>query len=277
MNQTKGPRLSVSTWSLHRSLGKPPIYGPEANGNVATTPTIAPTFSLLELPARIADAGIHTLEICHFHVPGRDPAMLRQLRSAIEAAGVELWSLLIDGGDIAHPAHHERDRAWAEQWLDVAKALGAKHARVSGGKQEPTPDAVARSAENMAQLAEAAAQRGLRLTTENWQNLMSTPQVVLAVLDQLDGAVGLCADFGNWSGPTKYDDLAQIMPRAESCHAKCHFGAPAQPDAADFIRCLDLTRDVGFAGPYTLIYDGPSADELGGLALERELVRPYLL
>ena len=276
MPSTNHSRLSVSTWSLHRSLGKPVVYGPEANGHAAAMPTTTPLFTLLELPARMADAGIHTLEICHFHLPNRDPNTLRQVRSAIEAAGVELWSLLIDGGDIAHPDQHERDTDWVEGWFAVAAELGAKNARVSGGKQEPTPDAVARSARNMARLAGAAQQRGVRLMTENWQNLMSTPEVVLEVLDKLDGAVGLCADFGNWSGPTKYDDLAQIMPRAESCHAKCHFGAPGQPDAADFVRCLELTRAVGFAGPYTLIYDGPDADELAGLAQERALVTPYL-
>lgn len=276
MKQTRGPRLSVSTWSLHRSLGKPPIYGPETKGDVAATPTITPAFSLLELPARIADAGIHTLEICHFHLPSREPETLRQVRSAIEAAGVELWSLLIDGGDIAHPEHHIRDTAWAEQWLDVAKELGAKNARVSGGKQEPTPAAVARSTQNMARLADAAQRRGVRLMTENWQNLMSTPEVVLEVLGKLDGAVGLCADFGNWRGPSKYDELAQIMPRAESCHAKCHFSATGAPEREDFVRCLELTRAAGFAGPYTLIYDSPGADEFAGLRLEQEMVEPYL-
>jgi hypothetical protein len=277
MPSTNRPRLSVSTWSLHRSLGKPPIYGPETNGDIATTPTIAPTFSLLELPARIADAGIHTLEICHFHLPDREPATLRQVRNAIEEAGVELWSLLIDGGDIAHPDQHERDRAWVEGWFDVAAALGAKNARVSGGKQEPDPAAIARTTQNMARLADEAQKRGLRLMTENWQNLMSTPEVVLGVLDKLDGAVGLCADFGNWRGPTKYDDLAQIMPRAESCHAKCHFTAAGAPEREDFVHCLELTRAASFAGPYTLIYDSPGVDEFAGLRLEQEMVRPYLV
>lgn len=276
MPSTNRPRLSVSTWSLHRSLGKPPVYGPETTGDVAATPTIAPAFSLLEVPARIADAGIHTLEICHFHLPNRAPATLRRVRSAIEEAGVELWSLLIDGGDIAHPDQHERDTAWVEGWLDVAAALGARNARVSGGKQEPGPAAIARTTQNMARLAEGAQKRGLRLMTENWQNLMSTPAVVLEVLDKLDGAVGLCADFGNWRGPTKYDDLAQIMPRAESCHAKCHFSADGAPEQEDFVRCLELARAAGFAGPYTLIYDSPGADEFAGLRLEQEMVKPYL-
>jgi sugar phosphate isomerase/epimerase len=269
-------RVSVSTWSLHRALGKPPFTGPETATAQDARPAIAPVFSLLALPAVISEAGIHTLEICHFHLPSREPAYVQQLRSAIEDAGIELWSLLIDGGDIAHPLHHERDVAWIEQWLDVAAALGAKNARVSGGKQEPGQEAVARGKRNMARLAEAAQHRGVRLTTENWQNLLSTPEIVLEVLDHLDGAVGLCADFGNWSGPQKYEDLAQIFPRAESCHAKCHFSAPGQMDRADFERCLDLTRQAGFAGPYTLIYDGPGNDELAALQLERAVVLPYL-
>lgn len=276
MQSTNRTRLSVSTWSLHRSLGQPPPYGPEAGERVAATPTPTSAFTLLELPARIAGAGIHTLEICHFHLSSREPAYLRQLRTAMEDAGVELWSLLIDGGDIAHPDQHERDTAWVERWLDVAVELGAKNARVSGGKQEPDPAAVARTTRNMARLADAAQKRGLRLMTENWQSLMSTPEVVLAVLDNLDGAVGLCADFGNWRGPTKYDDLAQIIPRAESCHAKCHFNKPGVPDRDDYVRCLELTRAADFRGPYTLIYDSPGVDEFEGLRLEREIVTPYL-
>jgi sugar phosphate isomerase/epimerase len=233
-------------------------------------------FTLLELPARIAAAGIHTLEICHFHVPSREAADLKQLRSTMEEAEVELWSFLIDGGDIAHPDYHERDTAWAEGWLDVAAQLGAKNARVSGGKQPPSAEAIARSERNLAQLSAAAQKRGLRLMTENWQSLLSTPDIVLTMLDKLDGEVGLCADFGNWQGAQKYDDLAQIFPRAESCHTKAHFSAPGQMDRADFVQCLELTRAANFAGPYTLIYDGPGNDEFAGLRLEQEVVAPYL-
>jgi hypothetical protein len=266
-------RLSVSTWSLHRTLGRPAITGPEQ-----ATPPAAPSagLPLIELPAKLAEAGLHTLEICHFHLPSREPAYLAELRSALDEAEIELWSLLIDGGDLAEPNHHERDAAWIVSWLPVAAALGAQNARVSGGKQAPSPAAVERSAKHMQALADLAASYGVRLMTENWQNLLSNPTVVLDMLERLDGRVGLCADFGNWSGPYKYDDLAQIFPLADSCHAKCHFDAKGQPDSADFIRCLELTRVADFTGPYTLIYDGPGDDEFAGLHLERELVTPYL-
>jgi sugar phosphate isomerase/epimerase len=276
IQNTSQARLSVSTWSLHRSLGKPTIYGPESRVANAGIPTQPAAFSLLELPARIAAAGIHTLEICHFHLPSLESAYLQQLRAAIDEAGVELWSLLIDAGDITSPQHKARDLAWIEAWLAVAGALGAKNARVIAGRQGPSPATLAMSEHHLRQLAASGRQHGVRVMTENWLDLLTAPEFVLMLLDKLAGEVGLCADFGNWKGATKYDDLAQIFPRADSCHAKCHFSGPGELDRADFVRCLELCKAAGFAGPYTLIYDGPDADEFAGLRLERELVLPYL-
>ena len=270
------PRLSVSTWSLHRSLGRPTFSGPESNENEGGVPTTTPSFTLLELPARIAEQGIHTLEICHFHLASRDPAYLTQLRKAIEAAGVELWQLLIDAGDVTDPQHADRDIAWIEDWIDVACQLGAKRARVIAGKAEPSKATLAKSQDALMNLADYAGMRGLRLMTENWHNLLSTPEAVLTLIDGLEGDVGLLADFGNWKGPQKYDDLAQILPRAESCHTKCHFSAPGVMDQTDFVHCLDLARAAGFKGPHTLIYDGPGDDEFVGLQLERAVVMPYV-
>ena len=48
------------------------------------------------------DAGIGTLEICHFHFPDTDATTLRELRAALDVAGVELFSILIDMGDISN-------------------------------------------------------------------------------------------------------------------------------------------------------------------------------
>jgi sugar phosphate isomerase/epimerase len=135
---------------------------------------------------------------------------------------------------------------------------------------------MAQSVRALRQLAEQGRSRGVRVTTENWFALLSRPERVHELLDRLEGAVGLNADFGNWGGPTKYQDLAAIFPRAESCHAKAHFPAPGVIDRDDYVACLNLARDDGFSGPYTLVYDGPGDDEWQGLAMEAEIVRPYL-
>lgn len=265
-------RISVSTWSLHRTLGRPSPYGPERSA----PPPPTQGMPLLELPQHLAKAGIHTLEICHFHLPSRDPGYLDELRLALVDAGIELWSLLIDGGDVTDPDHALRDSAWIAGWLPLAQRLGAYRARVSAGRAEPSPESLDRSIRALGRLVERAADQGLRLMTENWHGLMASANEVNQVLDALDGRLGLCADFGNWTGADKYEQLAAILPRAESCHAKAHFAADGTVDEADFVRCLDLAHAAGFDGPYTLIYDGPSDNEWAGLAREKALVEPYL-
>ncbi len=260
-------RISVSTWSLHRTLGKPKPYGPDG----APVPGDG-GLPLLELPASLADFGIHTLEICHFHLPQRDPAYLDELAAALTDAGIELFSLLVDAGDMTDPDHAARDLAWMAGWFAVAARLGAARVRVGGGKAAPTDASLAAAVAGMRELAGQAEANGLRLMTENWQHTLSTPAAVLHVLDRLDGRVGLCADFGNWNGATKYANLAAILPRAESCHAKLDIAADGGPDVTDFRRCLELTRAAGFTGPYTLIYDKKNSDEWSGLAETRRLV-----
>lgn len=271
-----GTRLSVSTWSLHRTLGSPAFYGVGQKIPVGSHNRGAMT--LLELPQRLAAFGIHTLEICHFHLPTLDAGYLRELRKALEQADIELFSLLVDDGDITHPEEEERDRniRWIGQWFDVANQLGARCVRAVAGKAAPSPECLDQSVHALGTLAERAQTLGLRLMTENWFNLLSTPQAVHAVFERLDGKIGLCFDFGNWRGEEKYANLEQIAAYAESCHTKARFDAPFDLDRADYEHCLEITQRAHFTGPYTLIYDGPNADEWAGLSLERAVVQPYL-
>ena len=270
------PRLSVSSWSLHRQLGKPGFTGPANDMQIPLETHNKGPISLLNLPMRIAEFGINTLEICHFHLPSIEKTYLHELRAALQDADVELFSLLIDDGDITHPINAERDIAWIENWIDIAGELGASCARVIGGKATPSDDTIAQSQQTLSKLSDRAHTAGIRLMTENWFSIFSTPEIVNTILDGLDGKVGLCLDFGNWRGGTKYTDLAAIAPKAESCHSKAHFAAPCEIDKEDYIQCLELTQKAGFTGPHTLIYDGPGDDEWEGLSIEREFVNPYL-
>ena len=272
----QGPRLSVSTWSLHRQLGRPDFYGPEAGKQIPVATHGMGEFSLLEIPARVAEFGINTLEVCHFHIPSLDKGYLNELRGALEATNVELFSVLIDHGDITHPEYADRDLVWMGEWIEAAGILGATCARAIAGKAPPSAEVLEMSRNGLQKLAERAEANGVRLMTENWFSVLSTPENVLTLLDRLDGEVGFCLDFGNWEGETKYVDLEAIAPRAESCHTKAHFPAPRDIDKDDYIRCLDLTQDAGFSGPHTLIYDGPGDDEWEGLTIERKVVQSYL-
>src|SRR5689334_5001305 len=117
MTDSSRPRLSSSTWSLHRALGLTYPDSP-AQPNTGSAETYGRgNMTLLEVPAKLAEAGIHTLEICHFHFPSRDQNYLAELRAALDSAGVQLFSLLIDDGDIAHPTDSQRDLEWIAGWI----------------------------------------------------------------------------------------------------------------------------------------------------------------
>lgn len=274
MNAASSPRLATSSWSLHRALGMtyPDAPGKPNSGAVATYGS--GSITLLDVPARLVSMGIFGFEICHFHLPSRSQTYIDELRQALKSAGVELLTLLIDDGDITHPEHGQRDMEWIAGWIETAGQLGAKRARVVAGKSQPSAEALERSKAGLSKLVEVGKANGVRIITENWFDLLSTPDAVQQVMDAVD--IGLLADFGNWKGLSKYDHLAAILPRAESCHAKCSFIAEGQPDSEDYRRCLDLAREANYSGPYSLIYDGVGEDEWAGITIERELVRPYI-
>ena len=277
MTTHTGARVGVSTYSLSRALGATYQDTPANPARTRREPSTPGTLTLLELPARIADAGIRSLEISHPHLPNRDASYLNELRSALDGAGVALFSVLIETGDITHPDNARRDLDWIAGWIETASQLGAQRARVIAGHAPYTPETLQRSRCGLEELAQRGSDLGVRVTTENWFDLLATPDAVHALMGSLEGRIGFNLDFGNWGGATKYDDLASIYPYAESCHAKCDFVAPYEANKDDFNRCLELSRAVNFAGPYTLIYnDGVGNDEWRGLAAERELVLPYL-
>ncbi len=264
----------------HRELG--PIYpdlAPGAGERGAEFPYGRGRLTLLETPDYVAGMGIASLEICHFHFPRLDPAYLDALGERLRAAGVRPLTLLIDAGDIAapDPEARARDLERIKGWIDIAARLGAARVRVIAGDTAADPEgaAIRRSIAGLSELADYARPRSVGVITENWRQLATPPRDLLAILDGAGGAVGLCADFGNYRGPGKYDDLRAILPRANSIHAKADFPQAGRMDEADFRRCLDLAREAGFDGPYVLIFDGPG-DERASLLQIADAVRPYL-
>lgn len=256
----------VSTWSLHRTLGR--FVAPDsAVGGGPFLHSVADRtgMALLDLPAELRRRGYDALHICHFHVPTRDAAYLNELRAALTEAGIALDALLIDDGDLSNAEEAGRHEAWIAGWLETAAALGARRARVSAGRSAPSPETLKASARRLARLA--AACPAVRLVTENWLEMTPDARSVLAILDAAGPSVGLLIDLGNWRGPDKLAELAAIAPHAETCHAKCHF-AGSEPDRADFLAGLRVLRDAGYDGPLALIYDGESPDEWAGLETE---------
>lgn len=262
--------IAVSSWALHRTIGAQvpdsPAHGRGAVDSFGPSPT-----SLTALPAELAQRGYTAMQLCHFHLLDRSPDYVAELRAALDQAEVYLHALLIDDGDISHPETGARDAEWIAGWLDVAEQLGASHARVIAGKQPTTPETLTRAIEHLRHLIPG---RRVRLQVENWFDLLATPEAVHELLDALDGQVGLCADFGNWPRPRKYEDLPKIMGRAESCHAKLEFAAPGVIDEADAAAMIGIADAAGFNGPYVIVNGGSLPSEWEAIAIQRDRLSP---
>ncbi len=264
--------IAVSSWSVHRKLGYSYANGPGVLPPFVKSDTWgAGEFSIFELPAELAARGYTRCEICHFHIGSLDFRELAKIKTAFEASGVVIQTLLVDDGDITDPATLERDLAWIAQWIEATSHLGAEHVRVIAGKATPSAEALALSVEGLMRLVAVGQKSGVPVVTENWFDLLGSPREVHHVLDHVPG-LGFLADTGNWSGPAKYRDLQSIFARASLCHAKASLAPGFDLDEDDFRSCLAAARAANYAGPLTLIF-ADEGDEWQGLETERQFIQ----
>jgi sugar phosphate isomerase/epimerase len=253
MTMSQNP-IAVSTWSVHHLLDK---------------------ISLEALPAELAARGFARVEICHFHLANQAVDYLRGVGKLFRDHGVVIQTLLIDDGDITNPSTRERDLKWILGWIESATHLGAENARVIAGKAAPTEAALKSSGDGLKICAARGVKLGVRVVTENWFDILSTPEAVHLVLDAVGPTLGFLADTGNWHGPTKYADLQSIFARAELCHAKTSFSAGLKLHENDNAKWLQAAKAAHYKGPYTLIF-ADEGDEWQGLAIERKFIEGAL-
>ncbi|MBD2869731.1 sugar phosphate isomerase/epimerase family protein [Paenibacillus arenilitoris] len=273
--------LSVSTWSLHRLLGplRLTVWDAESGSQLTRVQEQPQLLTLLELPGKAAARGYRAVEVCHFHFPSTESAYLEELRQAFRTAGVSLDTLLLDYGDLTSADEQRRvaDLAFIRKWIGIASSCGAKQIRVVAGEAQPDDKAaIAISAAALAELAEYAAEFGVRVITENFKPLASTGESSLQLLAQAGSRVGFITDFGNYHGERKLAEIASTTPYSVSIHAKPTYDEAGYPDREQLIAYLDQVRQAGFDGAYVLIYDGPG-DMWEGLERVKAIVEPYVL
>jgi sugar phosphate isomerase/epimerase len=267
--------IAVSSWALHRTIGvsypDSPMAGPQGETQHSKNP-----LALLDLPAALRKHGYSAMQLCHFHLPSREPSFAGDFRSSLRESDIQLLTVLIDEGDITDPSHGDESLDWIESWVRTAANLGASRARVIAGKQPYSLEAMEASVRRLKRIADVATEVGVRIETENWFPLLATPAAVHELLDQLDGALGLCADFGNWPRPEVYDALPQIMPRAETCHAKFEFVSAAELDLPHAGACMKIAAQAAYTGPFVLVSGGAGESDWEAMEIQRDYIRRSL-
>jgi len=245
---------AVSTVTLTKALGNPLYELDAASGQQIGAPVEPASIDLLDVPAKAAAHGFYEFDLSVYHLPSVDRGYLAELRAAFEDAGVELFQLLIDTGDVdsADLAEREAGIAHIKRWMEIAVELGATGVRYVPGDGEPTPETIRASGEAFRELFDFAEGLGLKPATENYRRFNMRSGDLLGVLEHSERDYGVIADFGNARGPDKYATLEAIMPRATSIHAWAEVDDKGDLISEDFQRCLMIARDKGFDGPIML-------------------------
>ena len=230
-------------------------YDPDGNGGFVNKSDETPQIELLDVPGEAASHGIGTIELCHFHFESTDDAYLQRLRDAVEQADVELFSILIDTGDITSAGSPEREADFEtiRGWIKVAAKVGAGHVRIIAGNAEANEESIRLSVEGLQSLSAYAKDKGVVVLTENFKRLAKRPETCLEIVEKCGGAVGLCADFGNFPEASRAEDLAVVLPKANSIHAKAEY-SNGEMDREAYRQNVSLAADSGFDGPMSLIY-----------------------
>jgi sugar phosphate isomerase/epimerase len=251
------PAKAVHSWSLFRTLGRYVAPGSMPSGDLPEGG--GGGLSLLDLPAELGRRGYRSVQLCHFYLSSRRTSYLTEVRTAFGEAGVEIECLLIDDGDLTHPTDGAEQAAWISTWIEAAEHLGAPRVRVPAGKQPPSTDTLQLSAGRLNQLAHEHPE--VRLVTENWHALLPDAASVNTLLDLASDRIGFLIDLGNWTGPDKYDELAAVARRAETCQAKAATDAAGAINEHDFRSSLAVLRKASYTGPLAMVYTGADDDE----------------
>ncbi len=245
---------AVSTVTLMKQLGSPMYELDLEAGRQTGAPVEPPSIDLLDVPAKAASRGFHSFDLSVYHLPSIERGYLADVRAAFEDAGVELFQLLIDTGDVdsADPDARAAGVTHIKRWMEIAVDLGARGVRYVPGDGEPTPTTICASGEAFRELFDFAVDLGLKPATENYRHFNMKAGDLLGVLEQAERDYGVIADFGNARGPDKYETLEAIMPRATSIHAWAEVDENGDLISEDFQRCLTIARDNGFDGPIML-------------------------
>ena len=237
--------------------------------------------TVADIASRAAASGIGAVELYDGLFPPVGPFIPAAVRQVLEASGVAV-SMLICAPDFGSPflAVRRQERAAAERYLVTAEALGAPAVRFAAGQAHPgirREDALEIAAQNLGELAETAAERGLVGCVENqirdtrWQGPdVSAPfDAFAALLARLeDTPVRVLLNTGNppLVGTDVLSVLARIGPdRLYGLHVsdrQAGDGAylPLGEGQTPWPALKAALRARGFDGPAALV-DGHAQDE----------------
>lgn len=268
-------RIAVSSYSLRQ-------YVITGQGSPASA---GEKFTLLDFPAVVADRyRIHNLEVVTGHFLSTEAGYLRELKSRLARAKSRMINMPLDikelhiGGGLSDPDAAVRDtgiRA-AKKWIDVARTLGCLAVRCDPGKMDPNN--LEPTIQSYKSLALYGQLKGVHVTIENHGGVGSERPQELVRLFQAVGSrfFGALPDFANFPDETiREQGLKALFPYARIlCHAKgLEFDADGNETKFDFKKCIEIAKEVGFKGYYSVEFEGSGEPYAGVQKVIDQLLR----
>jgi sugar phosphate isomerase/epimerase len=282
------PKLAVSSFSLHSQLGPIALERREDDGTLSAIPYEFPREHSLEQFASLVREriGVKAIELCQIQFDAHDPARIERLRAGLDEAGVQLLTLPIDLGDFGglDPRFRADDEERTLAWFRIAAQLGARFVRVNAGAPGSVlrDDARPTLVESLRRLGDGAGELGLSLLVENHGGTSSDPDFILGLLDDVGtDRLGLLLDLGNFEPLVSlsharfadpdcddagmdfeplYDRIATLAPHASLIHAKSVDPARDGTPLPDLSRALGIVAAAGYAGNFSIEWEGRNGD-----------------
>ncbi len=177
--------------------------------------------------------GLDAIDISILFIPDRSLEQARQIRKAVEQAGMGI-TMMTSYPDFTHPNAHQREAELhaAIHSVQLAAEAGAKFLRVTAGQAHPATsleDGCRWAIEGLNALIAETAHLGVQLVYENhakpgvWQytDFSQPPDIFLHILSHLDQRIQVNFDTGNATAfsPQPLVLLETVLPRLGSIHA----------------------------------------------------------
>jgi 3-oxoisoapionate decarboxylase len=217
-------RIGVDSYSYHRLLGEiRPGEDPSGHAPFAGSEAVV---------AEATRLGLDVLALETVFLGAPEPATIRALNAPARL------ELALSHGHPEGLRFGTEDAALEEllAWIEVAAETGIGLVRtVAGGPRSrgtiPAAERVAGTVEALEVAARRAEAAGVRLCLENHADLDLVP--FEAVLDALEGRVGVCLDTGNWErvGVDPVEAAGRLAARVDALHVKDTAGPWSDPVA----------------------------------------------
>lgn len=266
-------KLSVSSWSLHREL-------PLTEEMRRFLPREIPSkISLMDFPKLcVEEFGVDAVELCQMHFLSTDWDYVEKVEDALKRTGAKVVNIPVDVGYAAEPdpAKRSADFEVMKRWFQIAKALQSPSIRVNTGRGTGK-EALQLAIEGYRDLVKTAEETGVKLLIENHGGISGNPDNVVRIIEEVESEyLGVCPDFGNFPPETRYEGLEKLADYAVIVHAKTYeFDEQGEEKTIDLKRCVDIFKQKGFDGYYSVEFEG-KGDQREGVKKTLALLRKYL-